>query len=154
MPGFLLTFHFEKLMAETFDMAALVFELKRDEGQRLKPYLDPIEKITIGVGRNLSDIGISHSECTTLLENDIERTLLWLDHHLPWWRALDAVRQRVLINMAFNLGGRLLTFVNTLAAIRRADYAVAANRMLDSKWAKQVGARAQRLTNMMRTGKA
>ncbi len=141
-------------MVETFDMAALVFELKRDEGQRFAPYLDTVGKITIGVGRKLTDVGISVSECNTLLKNDIERTWLWLDHHLPWWKALDAVRQRVLINMAFNLGGRLLTFTNTLAAIRRADYAAAANAMLASKWAKQVGARAQRLTNMMRTGKA
>ncbi|UUM20914.1 lysozyme [Mycoavidus sp. SF9855] len=141
-------------MTETFDMAALTFELKRDEGQRLKPYLDTVGKMTIGVGRNLSDIGISHSECTTLLENDIARTLTWLDHALPWWRTLDMVRQRVLINMAFNLGGKLLTFVDTLTAMQGADYAAAANGMLASKWAKQVGARSQRLTNMMRTGKA
>ncbi|WP_338862872.1 hypothetical protein [Mycetohabitans rhizoxinica] len=34
-------------------------------------------------------------------------SVTWLDRHLPWWRSLDAVRQRVLINMAFNLGGML-----------------------------------------------
>ncbi len=141
-------------MAETFDMAALVFELKRDEGQRLEPYLDTVGKITIGVGRNLSDAGISDSECRLLLENDVRSTLIWLDHYLPWWRALDAVRQRVMINMAFNLRGKLLTFDNALAAIQRADYAAAANAMLASKWRNQVGARAQRLANMMCTGKA
>ncbi len=140
-------------MAETFDISALVTELRRDEDRRLKPYLDTVGKITIGVGRNLTDVGISSSECSILLENDIKRTLIWLDHHLPWWRTLDAIRQRVLINMAFNLGGKLLTFVNALAAIQRTDYAAAANAMLASKWATQVGARANRLADMMRTGK-
>ncbi|BBE09984.1 lysozyme [Mycoavidus cysteinexigens] len=139
-------------MTETFDRAALIAELKRDEGERFKPYFDTVGKITIGIGRNLTDGGISQSECEILLHNDIARTLRWLDRHLSWWRTLDAVRQRVLINMAFNLGGKLLTFVNTLDAMQRSDYAAAANGMLASKWATQVGQRALRLANMMRTG--
>ncbi len=140
-------------MAETFDIPALFSELNRDEGRRLKPYLDAVGKLTIGVGRNLTDVGISESECDILLENDIARTLAWLDLKLPWWRHMDKVRQRVLINMTFNLGSKVLTFVNTLAAMQHANYAAAANGMLASKWAKQVGKRAQRLSNMMRTGK-
>lgn len=50
-------------MAETFDMAMLLSELSRDEGRRLKPYLDTVGKTTIGVGRNLTDVGISEDEC-------------------------------------------------------------------------------------------
>ncbi|MCX8566763.1 MAG: lysozyme [Glomeribacter sp. 1016415] len=140
-------------MTETFDRAALIAELKRDEGERFKPYFDTVGKITIGVGRNLTDGGISQCECEILLHNDIARTLRWLDQNLPWWQTLDAVRQRVLIHMAFNLGGHLLTFVNTLDAMQHSDYAAAANGMLASKWATQVGQRAQRLANMIRTGK-
>ncbi|MCX8566976.1 MAG: lysozyme [Glomeribacter sp. 1016415] len=140
-------------MAETFDRAALISELKRDEGERFKPYFDTVGKITIGVGRNLTDGGISQSECAIILNNDIARTMRWLDQHLPWWRTLDAVRQRVLINMAFNLGGNLLTFVNTLNAMQRNNYAAAAHGMLTSKWANQGGQRAVRLANMMRTRK-
>lgn len=140
-------------MADTFDMATLVAELKRDEGVRLRPYFDTVGKTTIGVGRNLADGGISQSECELLLQNDIARTIRWLDRNLPWWRALNAVRQRVLIHMAFNLGGNLLTFINTLAAIQHSDYEAAANEMLASKWATQVGQRALRLANAMRTGK-
>ncbi|MCG1054651.1 glycoside hydrolase family protein [Mycetohabitans sp. B5] len=139
-------------MRETFDMPTLLSELSRDEGRRLKPYLDTVGKTTIGVGRNLTDVGIAESECDLLLENDVMHSVTWLDRHLPWWRSLDAVRQRVLINMAFNLGGKLLTFVDTLAAMQRGDYAKAANGMLASKWATQVGARAYRLATMMRTG--
>jgi lysozyme len=133
-------------------MPTLLSELSRDEGRRLKPYLDTVGKTTIGVGRNLTDVGIAESECDLMLENDVMHSVTWLDHHLPWWRSLDAVRQRVLINMAFNLGGKLLTFADTLAAMQRGDYAKAANGMLASKWATQVGVRAYRLATMMRTG--
>ncbi|CBW74474.1 Lysozyme (EC 3.2.1.17) [Mycetohabitans rhizoxinica HKI 454] len=139
-------------MTKTFNMSTLLSVLSRDEGRRLKPYLDTAGKTTIGVGRNLTDVGISEGECSLLLENDVMRSIMWLDRHLPWWRSLDAVRQRVIINMAFNMGRKLLTFANTLAAMQRGDYEAAANGMLASKWATQVGARAQRLASMMRTG--
>ncbi|RQZ17227.1 lysozyme [Burkholderia sp. Bp9031] len=135
-----------------FDRSVLMAELTRDEGRRLKPYVDTVGKTTIGVGRNLTDIGISDAECDTLLSNDIDRTVAWLDRNLSWWRQLDAVRQRVVVNMAFNMQGKLLTFVNTLAAMKRGDYAAAADGMLASKWAGQVGARATRLADMMRSG--
>lgn len=136
-----------------FDMPTLVAELKRDEGVRLKPYTDTVGKLTIGVGRNLTDVGISDDECTFLLESDINRTIAALDRSLPWWRNLTPVRQRVLVNMAFNMGMTgLLTFKNTLAAMQNGSYAAAAAGMLASKWAMQVGARAERLADMMRTG--
>jgi lysozyme len=139
----------------TFDMPTLIGELKRDEGVRLKPYTDTVGKLTIGVGRNLADVGISDDECTALLQNDVARTVAALDKSLPWWRKLDPVRQRVLVNMAFNLGMTgLLTFKNTLAAVQGGSYAAAAAGMLASKWATQVGDRAERLAEMMRTGVA
>ncbi|WP_055138748.1 glycoside hydrolase family protein [Burkholderia plantarii] len=136
------------------DRQTLIAELSRDEGRRLMPYTDTVGKITIGVGRNLTDVGISESECDMLLADDIDRTITWLDAKLPWWRELDTVRQRAMVNMAFNMGGGLLTFVNTLDAIKRGDYAAASKGMLDSKWARQVGARATRLAEMMTTGKS
>ncbi|SAK15841.1 lysozyme [Burkholderia multivorans] len=135
-----------------FDRKQLIVELSRDEGRRLKPYVDTVGKTTIGVGRNLTDVGITDAECDLLLSNDIDRTVAWLDRNLSWWRQLDAVRQRVVVNMAFNMGGSLLTFTNTLAAMKRGDYAAAADGMLASKWASQVGARATRLASMMRSG--
>ncbi|MGX5880069.1 glycoside hydrolase family protein [Burkholderia gladioli] len=136
------------------DIKTLIDELSRDEGRRLKPYVDTVGKTTIGVGRNLTDVGISDDECDAMLANDLARTISWLDRNLPWWSQLDPVRQRVVANMAFNMGGGLLTFVNTLGAMQRGAYDAAADGMLDSKWARQVGARAQRLAQMMRTGEA
>lgn len=128
-------------------------ELIRDEAMRLKPYRDSVGKLTIGVGRNLDDVGISQVEAAQMLDSDIRRTADALDKALPWWRSLDEVRQRVILNMAFNLGvAGLLGFKNTLAAVQAGKYDDAAAGMLASKWARQVGDRARRLANMMVAG--
>ena len=46
-------------------------QLVRHEGLRLKPYRCTAGKLTIGIGRNLDDCGISQTEAYLLLENDI-----------------------------------------------------------------------------------
>lgn len=126
-------------------------ELVRDEGLSLRLYKDTVGKLTIGIGRNLDDVGISKDEAYLMLDNDIQRTSDSLDKNLPWWKTLDEVRQRVILNMAFNMGiNSLLGFKNTLAAIQAGRYNDAADGMLDSKWAQQTGQRAQRLADMMR----
>ncbi|MCA8480508.1 glycoside hydrolase family protein [Burkholderia multivorans] len=135
-----------------YDPVKLKAELTLDEGRRSRIYVDTVGKVSGGIGRNLTDKGFRDSEIDLMYQNDVAETEAWLDRNLPWWRSLDPVRQRVLMNMAFNMQGRLLTFVNTLAAMKRGDYAAAADGMLASKWATQVGARATRLANMMRSG--
>jgi lysozyme len=135
------------------NMDALIADLTRDEGVRLKPYLDTVGKTTIGVGRNLTDVGISEDEADYLLHSDIARTVADLNRKLTWWSTLDEVRQRVLCNLCFNLGiNGLLTFHNTLEAVRSGRYGDAADGMLASLWARQVGPRSLRLAAMMRTG--
>ena len=134
------------------ELAKLRTELTRDEGLRLMPYTDTVGKLTIGVGRNLTDKGISEDEARILLDADIKEHLQLLDDNLEWWRTMSENRQRVLANMAFNMGKGLLSFVNTLAAMKRGDYEVAADGMVASKWAQQVGPRATRLVKMMREG--
>lgn len=129
----------------------LAAELERDEGLRLLPYKDSVGKTTIGIGRNLDDVGISEAEARAMLAADIARVEADLDRELTWWRKLDEDRQRVLANMAFNLGvAKLLTFKNTLGSIFVGDYQAAADAMLASKWASQVGPRATRLAARMR----
>ena len=128
-------------------------QLRREEGVKPKLYQDTKGKWTIGVGRNLSDGCLSDDEITYLLDNDIKKAMAELDRVLPWWRNLDAVRQKVLIDMEFNMGTpTLLEFHNTLSFIQAGDYNSAANGMLSSLWAKQVGLRADNLAVMMRTG--
>ena len=128
-------------------------ELDRDEGREKMPYIDTVGKVTIGVGRNLTDRGLSDDEIDYLLQNDIDTAIDDLNRGIPWWDTLTPVRQRVLVNMCFNLGWpKLKGFVRTLAAVRRGDYAAAAQGMRESLWARQVGARAERLAQMMERG--
>ncbi|MCA8331898.1 lysozyme family protein [Burkholderia cepacia] len=135
-----------------YDPIKLKAELTLDEGRWTRIYTDTVGKVSGGIGRNLTDKGFRDNEIDLMYLNDVAETEMWLDRNLPWWRQLDPVRQRVVMNMAFNMQGKLLTFVNTLAAMKRGDYAAAADGMLASKWATQVGARAMRLANMMRSG--
>jgi lysozyme len=136
----------------------LLAELRRDEGVVRHAYQDSRGLWTIGVGRLIDERkggGLSDEEIDHLLANDVSRVKSELDKFLPWWRDLDAVRQRALINMCFNLGIHgLLGFRNTLAAIQAHDWPKVAAGMLDSRWARQTGARAHRLAHMMETGEA
>lgn len=139
------------------DKKQLTEELRRDEGVVPFAYQDHLGYWTIGVGRLIDKRkggGLSDAEIDFLLSNDIDRFEKQIIDALPWYSKLDDVRQRVLVNMAFNLGiAGLLGFKNTLAMIERGDYAGAAKGMLNSKWAGQVGERAKRLATMMETGK-
>lgn len=131
-----------------------IFEqLKRDEGVRIKPYTDSVGKLTIGVGRNLTDVGLFEKEIQTLLENDVAFARAGVNVHFPWSGQLDEARRGVLVNMAFNMGIWTLSgFTKFLAAVQGAHWEIAAGEMLDSTWARQVGVRAVRLAQQMRTG--
>ncbi len=130
-------------------------QLVRHEGLRLKPYRCSAGKLTIGIGRNLDDCGITQSEAYVMLINDIINCEKQLQSKIPdIYNGLDEVRKSVMLNMCFNLGiNGLLGFKNTLAFVKAGDWERAANNMLVSKWAKQVGRRAIELSELMRKGK-
>jgi lysozyme len=143
------------------DDPMLIQELRRDEGVRYEPYLDTVKVWTIGVGHNMQisplpkdwTIPLTDAQVNTLLAKDLTMVFSDLDRKLPWWRSLSYARQRVMANMCFNLGiNGLGTFVNTLALIHTGRYKDAATGMLASKWARQVGDRAKRLSIMMEQG--
>lgn len=140
----------------SYDKQALTAELRRDEGVVPSAYQDSLGYWTIGVGRLIDKRKggrLRDEEIEFLLMNDIAEKEEELDAAIPWWRTLSDARQRVLLSMCFNLGIKgLLGFKNTLAMVKSGDYAGAAVGMLNSKWAKQVGDRATRLSEMMRGG--
>ena len=136
------------------DRQLLRSQLERHEGLRLKPYLDTATppRLTIGYGRNLDDAGITREEADYMLSADIDRVERELDT-IDEYVALNRIRQTVIGNMSFNLGFHgLMQFKRMWAAIGRCDYEKAAEEMLKSKWARQVGNRATELAEIMRTG--
>ena len=134
----------------------LVDQLKRDEGLRLKAYRCTAGVLTIGYGhtgdvKEGDEITLHQAEVILLV--DIDKHKKELDAKLPWAHKLDDARYGVLLNMAFNLGiAGLLKFKNTLKFVEQGRYADAADGILQSLWARQVGARARRLATQMNSG--
>lgn len=133
-------------------------ELRRDEGVERMPYIDTVGVQTIGIGHNMEakplpaswKFPLADSQIDALLSQDLEVVFSGLNKRLPWWVTLTPGRQRCLANMAFNLGiDGLMTFTNTLRAVKEGRYADAAAGMRASKWAKQVGKRSDRMCDLM-----
>ena len=136
-------------------MTKLIEQLKRHEGVRTHAYQCTANMTTVGVGRNIDEdggLGLSIDEIEFLLANDIRRCKQELIA-LPWFPEIDSVRQDALINLCFNLGmTRVLGFKNALTAMSVGDYDLAADEFMDSRWAKQVGSRANEVCEMIRSG--
>lgn len=150
--------------------AALIDDLKRDEGFRARSYQDARGIWTIGYGHAHADPRAvwTLDQAEAQLAVDVDLACEQLDRFLPWWRQLDDVRQDALANMAFNLGvgvapcaehpdgTGLQEFQRMLAALKAGDYPHASAQALLSDWAKDppegVGARAERIANMFRMG--
>jgi lysozyme len=138
------------------DTEKLRQELLRDEGFIPHAYKDSEGYLTIGIGRLIDkriNGGISKSEAMILLNNDLQISIMELETNFDWFTDLNDTRQRAIVNMCFNLGlTKLMKFKNMLSAIERQDFDEAADEALDSKWAIQVGARAERIAEMIRYG--
>ena len=152
----------------------LIEKLIVAEGLRLQVYKDTLGIDTIGIGRNLEDRGISKEELDWMDYPSIDHVYEWgiteadavylatIDVQIgeeelvrahPCVDRLDAVRQLVLVDMAFNMGvPRLGKFKKMWAAIHENNFEEAAKEMLDSRWANQVKSRATKLAHAMHTG--
>jgi len=123
--------------------------LREEEGYRRFIYLDTEGIPTIGYGRNLKDVGINPTEAEFLLRNDMQSALL-AAASFPWFIDLSELRKAVIVDMVFNMGlPRFKTFKKMILAVINKNYPGAALEMLDSKWAKQVGDRADKLAYVM-----
>lgn len=133
-------------------MSAAKQLLIKHEGYEKYPYTDTVGKITIGVGYNLTDRGLSDYWINAQLENDITYFYNFLNTTFGWFKSLNDPRQIALVDMCFMGAKNFITFKKMLAALAEKNYYLAAKEMLDSKWAKQVGNRAQELAEMIKTG--
>ena len=119
--------------------------LIKNEGMKLHPYQCTANKTTIGVGRNLSDNGITSAEAELMLANDMDNVFSDLDRNIPFWQSMPYNVRLVLCDMAFNLGiKRLCKFTRMLEALEERDFELAAEELIDSTYAKQVKKRADR----------
>jgi lysozyme len=131
-------------------------QLKRDEGEVLHAYQDSLGYWTIGIGILIDKLkggGLRPEESEFIFNNRLKLVNESLESRIPWLCKLDPARRGVLVNMAFQMGiDGLLGFKNTLAMIEKGDYQGAAKGMLNSLWARQTPARANRLSVQMKSG--
>lgn len=143
------------MSGQPFNRSLLAGDLERDEKFVSHVYQDSEGYWTIGIGR-LVDArlkgGIARPEALYLLGNDIDVKAAELDKRIPWWRSLPEPQQRALLNMAFNMGvPNLMEFKHTLGLLSTGRFDAAATAALQSKWARQVGPRAGRVAELMRS---
>lgn len=100
------------------------------------------------------DKELSDADMEFLLSNDIDRVVDEIRGSFDWFERLDGVRKEIVVNMVFNLGlTRFRGFKKMIAALEAGDYSRASREMMDSRWYRQVGDRAVRLTLVMQEGK-
>ena len=137
-------------------MSLIIEMLRQHEGVRTHAYQCTADKTTIGVGRNIDEnggIGLSTDEINYLLANDVKRVNDELLGAFRWYKTLGTERKDAMIDMCFNMGlPRLMQFKKALAAMAKGDYVTASAEFLDSRWAAQVGQRAETIAAIIETG--
>ena len=134
------------------DFNALRIMLERHEGNRPFPYVDTAGKVTIGIGHNLTDDGITPDQATMFYDSDLDAVIRDLQS-FPWWDSLSDERQQAIADMRFNLGrDGFREFRKMIHALAIGDFQSAALEMRQSRWAIQVGNRAEELAQMVEHG--
>lgn len=126
--------------------------LIEEEGLRLFPYTCTANKITLGVGRNIEDRGISDITAMQMLDEDIDLCVHELEKNISWWDEAPAGIQEVLIDLCFNMGiSRLMLFSKTLQHLSHGEMDKAADELLNSRYATMVPNRANRNADIIRS---
>jgi lysozyme len=135
------------------DYRALIESIQNHEGFFPYPSPDTDGHLVLGWGQNLHYRPLTPRQGWILLEDAVQDDLAALPPRLPFWNQLNGPRQRVLAEMAYQMGvDGVLKFRKTLAALERGDYLAAADEMLDSKWALETRKRAEWLSDLMKRG--
>ena len=133
-------------------MISTLEQLKIDEGFRGKPYVDTVGKITIGYGHNLDDNPLTEKQAEQILKDDLELVIRECVL-LPYYSELDPPRRSIVLQMVFNMGmPNFKGFKKMNAALSAKNYELAAIELLDSKAARDLPIRYERLAKIMRLG--
>ena len=143
------------------DIEKLREQLKIDEGCVYEIYNDHLGYPTFGIGHlviesdpeNGQEVGtpVSADRIIEAFEQDVETVLSDCAILYPDFDELPEEVQQIIANMMFNLGRpRLSAFKGMKAGVDSRDWNEAADQMVDSRWYRQVGARAERLVERIR----
>jgi len=142
-------------------------QLELHEGRKNKIYKCTAGKRSIGVGHNIDAKGlpddieaflddngyITDEMIDRLLDDDIADASADVKRLYPMSYSFSEARRFALVDFLFNVGiTTARTFTNTNKAINEERWDDAANGLLASKYARQVGKRAQTIARMLREG--
>ena len=136
-------------------------QLEIDEGVKYEIYVDHLGQPTFGIGHliiesdpeNGQAVGtpVSEDRVAEAFDSDLQGVLSDCNKLYEDFDDLPEEAQQIIANMMFNLGRpRLSKFAGMKRGVDARDWDVAADEMVDSRWYRQVGARAERLVNRMR----
>ena len=118
--------------------------VKNHEGLSLKPYYCTANKLSIGIGRNLEDRGITQEEAFFMFGNDLRLAVSDLNRVFGAdFKGFPDKAKLAFIDMMFQLGlGRFSGFQNMSKYAIAGNGKEAARGLMDSKYARQVPSRA------------
>ena len=144
------------------DINKLREQLKIDEGVKYEVYDDHLGYKTFGIGHLVKTtdeeygwpVGtpVSEKRVNSVFDKDVETYISETEKVFGNLQEMTGELQQVLVNMCFNMGApRLSQFKKFIKAIHDEDWKTASVEMLDSRWAKQVGDRANRLSDRIKS---
>ena len=143
------------------DINKLREQLKIDEGVKYEVYDDHLGYKTFGIGHLVkttdeeygAPVGtpVSEDRVNSVFDEDVETYINESKKVFSNLEDMPQEAQQVIVNMCFNMGApRLSQFKKFIKAIQDEDWATASVEMLDSRWANQVGSRADRLSDRIK----
>mgnify|MGYP001289811701 FL=1 len=143
------------------DIEQLRETLKVDEGIKYEIYKDHLGYPTFGIGHLIVEsdqeygqsvgTGVHLDRVNEAFDEDVSVMIDEAKKLFPDLEDLPEEAQQVIVNMTFNMGRpRLSKFKKFIAGVNAGDWEKAAVEMMDSRWAKQVGSRAERLRDRIR----
>jgi lysozyme len=136
-------------------------QLKIDEGVKYEVYDDHLGYKTFGIGHLVVEgdeehgkpVGtpVSEDRVNSVFDSDVATYVSEAKKVFPDLDSLPEEAQQVIVNMCFNMGApRLGQFKKFIGGVNSGDWNTAAVEMMDSRWAKQVGVRADRLRDRIK----
>ena len=126
----------------------------KNEGLKLKPYRCSSGKITIGVGRNIEDVGISEEEAMVLLDNDLKRVSCEFKKIFGYECKYSKEIVIVMKDMLFQLGlSRFKKFKKMIRGVKEKNIKKIIDNIIDSRYYNQVKSRADRNIALLRKNK-
>ena len=153
------------------DFKALIEQITEDEGFRQDVYECTAGYDTVGIGFALKDLDFTPDEALAIIKWQIDNSLIrmGLEHSqekvaqllsklhfrlaekYDYYDNLPPMIHSVLINMCYHMGvSGVSKFRKMWANMKDSNWKVAADEMLDSRWAKQTPNRANRLADIVR----